>query len=246
MNIDYSELEKGFAEELEKQRMEKHAVLPLVPVISGLAAAAFGPPAIAQVGKTFFPEKHKRWSQSPGNPYSIAEGMRKGLSAIGTGTAAAFKTPGYFNQFSDKLPGIIDNIGKFAPLAMGAMMLPSLMGKGQGQQGGAGQPIVVNNYMGQKPNALTPQQGVHSLSDPIPKMSEFQEKKAGVISEALATAAKRRMANRVLDVVAPEEENLKQQKQTPEELEVITKYPEMAKLLEDEQNKAYLNRLLQH
>lgn len=245
MNIDYSELDRGFTEELEKQSIEKHAVLPLIPIAAGLAATALGPPAIAQIGKTFFPEAHKRWSQTPGNPYSIAEGMRKGVSTLGTGTAAAFKAPGYFNQAVDKIPGIIDNVGKFAPLAMGALMLPSLMGKGQGQQGGAGQPIVVNNYMGQRPNALTPQQGVHSLSDPLPKMGEFQEKKADIITKALADAAKRRMANKVLDVVTPEDEEV-QAKQSPEELEVVTKYPEMAKMLEDEQNKAYLSRLLQH
>lgn len=244
MNIDYSELERGFATELEKQSIEKHAVLPLIPIAAGMAATAFGPPAIAQIGKTFFPEKHKHWSQEPGNPYSIAEGMRKGVSALGAGTAAAFKAPGYFNQAVDKIPGIIDNIGKFAPLAIGAMMLPSLMGKGQGQQGGAGQPIVVNNYMGQKPNILTPRQGVHSLSEPMPKMSEFQEKKADIITKALADAAKRRMANKVIDAVTTEEEV--EEKRSPEELEVVTKYPEMAKMLEDEQNKAYLNRLLQH
>jgi hypothetical protein len=78
----------------------------------------------------------------------------------------------------------------------------------------------------------------------MPKMSEFQEKKANVITKALSDAAKRRMANKVLDVVTPEEEV--QEKRSPEELEVVTKYPELAKMLEDEQNKAYLGRLLQH
>ena len=89
---------------------------------------------------------------------------------------------------------------------------------------------------------LTPQQGVHSLSSP--KVAQILEKRSDVITKALSDAAKRRMANKVLDVVTPEEGT--EEKRSPEELEVVTKYPELAKMLEDEQNKAYLNRLLQH
>jgi hypothetical protein len=73
-------------------------------------------------------------------------------------------------------------------------------------------------------------------------MGSLNPKLADVISKALADAAKRRMANKVLDVVTPEDKAVEEK---PEELEITTKYPEMAKLLEDEHNKAYLQRLLQ-
>lgn len=243
MNIAWDQLELGMSEELENRRLQKEAVLPVVAL--GLGAAAFGPPTVAQIGKTFFPESHRRWSQTPNNPYSVAEMMRKGLVGATAVGSEALKAPARINSLVDKLPGVIDNIGKFAPLAMGAMILPSLMNRNQ-QQGAAGQPVVVNNYLGgQKPSMISPMQGVNSLTNPLPKMGEFLQKKADIISEALATAAKRRMANKVLDVVSPENiEPDEKESRNPEELEVITKYPQIAKMLQDEENKAYLNRLL--
>lgn len=228
MNIDYSELERGFAEEMQKAGGWNGFMNPLN---TGDGTGAWNKSKSAF--NTFTAPFRGTFNFGSG----ALQTAHKGLSVLADGPSA-------ISGAMNKLPGIIDNVGKFAPLAMGAMMLPSLMGKGQGQQGGAGQPIVVNNYMGQKPNILTPQQGVHSLSDPMPKMSEFQEKKADIITKALADAAKRRMANKVLDVVTPEEDI--EERRSPEELEVVTKYPEMAKMLEDEQNKAYLSRLLQH
>lgn len=238
MNIDYSELEKGFTAEMQKVGFWEEAD-------TGDGSGLWNKTkSLWNVGTTF-----------PRMAYNFTEGMVRGAPAAaqvayGAAQTAANAPQNVHNAVKGvhsiykSIPKVIDNIGKFAPLAIGAMMLPSLMGKGQGQQGGAGQPIVVNNYMGQKPNILTPRQGVHSLSEPMPKMSEFQEKKADIITKALADAAKRRMANKVLDVVTPEEEF--EERRSPEELEVVTKYPEMAKMLEDEQNKAYLNRLLQH
>lgn len=242
MNIDYSELERGFSEEIQK-----HADY------TGQTGAPIDTTQNTQ------PDKWRGLKSLKDNFFSVPEGLKpvvnaakwvghkgkQGVSVAGDVSDAAGVVGDVYSgsrALVKALPSIVDNVGKFAPLAIGAMMLPSLMGKGQ--QGGAGQPVVVNNYMGQKPNILTPRQGVHSLSEPMPKMSEFQEKKADIITKALADAAKRRMANKVLDVVTPEEDV--EERRSPEELEVVTKYPEMAKMLEDEQNKAYLNRLLQH
>lgn len=242
MNIDYSELERGFSEEIQKHA--DYTGQTGAPIDTTQNTQPDKWRGLKELKDGFFdiPEKWKplanaaKWVGNKGKQTAgLAEDAYDAAGAVGdvySGTRTLVKA----------LPSIVDNVGKFAPLAIGAMMLPSLMGKGQ--QGGAGQPVVVNNYMGQKPNILTPRQGVHSLSAPMPKMSEFQEKKADIIIKALADAAKRRMANKVLDVVTPEEEA--EEKRSPEELEVVTKYPEMAKLLEDEQNKAYLNRLLQH
>jgi len=231
MNIDYSELERGFNEELKTLPVEKRAFWPALAGATALATTGV-PWLVSKIA----PETHKSWSENPNNTlYNMGTATNNATKAVDTGLAG-------FNKLVNEAPNIIDNIGKFAPLAMGALMLPSLMNKGQGQQGGNGQPVVVNNYMGQKPNVLTPQQGVNSLSNP--KIAKLLDKKADMITEALTAAAKRRIANRVLDVVSPEEKNEVQQ--SPEELEIVTKYPEMAKLLEDEENKAYLGRLLQH
>jgi hypothetical protein len=245
MNIDYSELERGFAEEMQKLAVQ--AGIPDRQTRAPINIPQDTQPdkwrGLKQVRDGFLADlKPKidavKWvGRKAKQTWGLAEDAYDAAGVVGDTYSGA-------RSLVKAMPGIVDNIGKFAPLAMGAMILPSLMGKGQGQQGGAGQPVVVNNYMGQKPNILTPRQGVHSLSEPMPKMSEFQEKKANVITKALSDAAKRRMANKVLDVVTPEEEV--QEKRSPEELEVVTKYPELAKMLEDEQNKAYLGRLLQH
>jgi hypothetical protein len=237
MNIDYSELERGFTEEMQKEGFWNAAD-------TGDGSGLWNKVKGAWNATTTFPRM----------AYNTLEGGIRAAPVVAKGVYSAAQTAAdapknVFNaaqgayDIYKSIPEAMDNIGKFAPLAIGAMMLPSLMGKGQGQQGGAGQPIVVNNYMGQKPNILTPQQGVNSLSSY--KSASLSEKKADVITKALTDAAKRRMANHVLDVVSPEEAEVQAQ-QSPEELEIVTKYPEMAKLLEDEENKAYLGRLLQH
>ena len=226
MNLDYSELERGFAEEMQKAGGWNGFMNPLN---TGDGTGNWN--KTKSVFNTLTAPFRGTFNFGSG----ALQAAHKGVSVLADG-------PGAITGFMNKLPGIIDNVGKVAPLAIGAMMLPSLMGKGQGQQGGGGQPVVVNNYMGQKPNMLTPQQGVHSLSNP--KVAQLLEKRSDVITKALSDAAKRRMANKVLDVVTPEQET--EEKRSPEELEVVTKYPELAKMLEDEQNKAYLGRLLQH
>ena len=239
MNIDWSELNNGISEELHDSSIEKKAFLP---VLAGAAALAAGAPTVAAIGKKFFPKAHASASQNPYNPYSYAELARKGIVGTAAVGKEVVKAPGRINYMLDSIPGVIDSIGKFAPLAIGGMMLPSLMNKGQ-QSGGGGQPVVVNNYMGQKPNMLTPRAGVNSLSDPLPKTAENMNKKADVVLKALTDAAKRRMANRVIDSVSHASVD-KEEKQ--KELEIVTKYPEMAKLLEDQENREYLNRLLEH
>jgi hypothetical protein len=70
-------------------------------------------------------------------------------------------------------------------------------------------------------------------------------KHAGLVSTALGNVVKNRMANQAVDSLlhtTPKEERLSQPPQ--EEIEIAVKNPEVLKLLENEQNKAYLNRLL--
>ena len=257
MNLDWDELVKGFEKEAEgmpsnnTQNNTASTAAPTTNTNTAAPASGNSTPMSTQFGQGLKAGVGKGLSSFP--PLGVATlGANLGTSAaqsqpfdaikqtgklaLRTG-GALMKAPGVINNFLDKVPGWIDNIGTVAPLAIGALAMSGMNRGGQG--GGAGQPVVVNNYMGQKPNMLSPQSGVHSLAD---KMGSLNPKLADVISKALADAAKRRMANKVLDVVTPEDKAVEEK---PEELEITTKYPEMAKLLEDEHNKAYLQRLLQ-
>ena len=228
MKLDFKELERGIQDELEKKAF--------LPLLAGAATAAAAAPLIVpQVTSKIAPETHKKWSEDPNNLLYGAG------TAVNTGLKTAGGLISGFNKLVNAAPKIIDTIGTYAPLAMGAMLLPNLAG---GSQGGVGQPVVVNNYMGQRPNALNPQSGVNTLQESFGKAGEALDKKAEGVAEALVSAAKRRMANKVLDTVATPEKHPEEKSQ--EELEIVTKYPEMAKLLENEQNRAYLNRLLAH
>lgn len=246
MNIDWNELNKGFTEELGKtanwdgylSTWDSSKDTGLTKGLKETANFVFTFPRMA----------FNFGSAVAQNIKPIVGTASAGANALGSLPAAVGKSISGAYDLYQKLPTIMDNVGRFAPLAMGALILPSLMNKNRQQQGAPGQPVVVNNYLGgQRPNILSARQGVNSLTDPLPKMGEFNQKKADVITEALATAAKRRMANKVLDIVSPEDlEGKAKEKQHPDEIEVVTKYPEIAKLLEDKENKAYLDRLIQN
>jgi hypothetical protein len=226
MNIDWNELDKGISEEMQKQAWNGFVDTKLD----------------TGDGKGFWNNAKKGinfLTAVPSATFNLTSGA---LQTAYGGARLLADGPGAVSRLINKqIPTLIDNVGKFAPLAMGALAIPALMKrKRQGGSGNSDQPIVVNNYLGRKPTMLDPQSGVNSLS--TPKMASLADKQADAVIKILADAAKRRMANKVLDTVAtskPEEE-----KKSDKELEVVTKYPEVAKLLEDEQNRAYLNRLL--
>ena len=72
-----------------------------------------------------------------------------------------------------------------------------------------------------------------------------QIKQANIVVDSLANAVRSRMANKVIDkVVAPSSQEERPSERSEKEIELTSKYPEMSKLLEDKQNKAYLERLL--
>lgn len=245
MKLDFNELEKGICEELHNSSLAKTAFWPLV--IGAGAATAAGVTGVPWLTNKIAPDLHKKWSENPKNVlYATGAALNKGVNAVGSVAAnvnqVANAAPGILQQIKEYIPKITDTVGTVAPLALGAMVIPSLMGQRQQSSTGTN-PVVINNYMGQKPNMLSPHGGVQTIQDAFGKTGEAHVKTADVISKAIADAAKRRMANRVLDVVSPEAQP---QEKSKEEIEIVTKYPEMAKLLEDEQNRAYLNRLLAH
>jgi hypothetical protein len=231
MKIDWEELNKGFASSFEKKAWDGYWEQPSGPIMSTLTAVP-------------------RWAWNTG--VATAKAAPAMVGAYSGAANAAANLPQAVEKGIGFLKDLPDTVGKYAPLAMGAI---ALMGRGgnkqnnpqpnQGNYYGGPQPIVIHNHM---PGATQPmpgmlnydKTGVGSLS----KMSESNEKIAGIVSKALADAAKRRMANTAIDAAVGATPEKPSSATAEKELEIVTKYPEMAKLLEDEQNKAYLQRLV--
>jgi len=150
------------------------------------------------------------------------------------------------DAYNNSLPGQaqagLDNLGNIAssiaPLGLAAMMSGGMGGGGGGQQG-----QTVNNYYGNQGSRPTifnqSKASVGSLSSPSIKTSGLVDTVAGVV--------RNRAINNLIDKSVASED---QAEGTPEaaekEVEITSKYPEMSKLLEDEQNKAYLQKLLKN
>jgi hypothetical protein len=144
-------------------------------------------------------------------------------------------------------------------LLLGGLALNSLFGKKKerqfGSPQGGGQNININLGGGAAPGMFGYHRaGVTSLGAPTGLTSNYgmdnkfgmdMVKHAGLVSTALGNVVKNRMANQAVDSLlhtTPKEERPAQPSQ--EEIEIAVKNPEVLKLLENEQNKAYLNRLL--
>jgi hypothetical protein len=147
-------------------------------------------------------------------------------------------------------------------LGMGALTLGAnyLLGgnKKRRYAGGHGQAPVVNVNIGgggQNPGILNySRSGVQSLSSPVNLSSSYgmdnkygmdMVKHASGVTELLTKAVQQRAINKAIDKfqeasLFPQHENSPEE----EEIEITSKYPEVAKLLKDEQNKAYLDRIL--
>lgn len=145
-------------------------------------------------------------------------------------------------------------------LLLGGLALNSLFGKKKERQfgppQGGGQNININLGGGAAPGMFGYHRaGVTSLGAPTGLTSNYgmdnkfgmdMVKHAGLVSTALGNVVKNRMANQAVDsllhTTSKEERSSPQPSQ--EEIEIAVKNPEVLKLLENEQNKAYLNRLL--
>lgn len=151
-------------------------------------------------------------------------------------------TDTYNNSLPGQVQSGLDNLGNIAssiaPLGLAAMMGGGMMGGGTGPQG-----QTINNYygsQGSKPTIFNQSKAsVGSLSSPSIKTSGLVDTVAGVV--------RNRAINNLIDKSVASED---QAEGTPEaaekEVEITSKYPEMSKLLEDEQNKAYLQKLLKN
>jgi hypothetical protein len=145
-------------------------------------------------------------------------------------------------------------------LGTGALVLGAnyLLGgnKKRRYAGAHGQAPVINVNVGgggQNPGMLNySRSGVQSLGAPVNLSSSYgMDNKYGMdmvkhafdVTELLTKAVQQRAINKAIDKF---QEVPTQTESTPaeEEIEITSKYPEVAKLLKDEQNKAYLDRLL--
>ena len=130
--------------------------------------------------------------------------------------------------------------------ALGAFGLGKLLFGGKKKRrfngGGGNAPININiGGQGRLPGLLDYSGNVGSLSSPS-TLKYGSEKNAAII-DVLANATKNRVANQLIDkAIASKQPEVAEVKE--KELEIVSKYPEMAKLLEDEQNKAYLQKLM--
>jgi hypothetical protein len=149
-------------------------------------------------------------------------------------------TDTYNNSLPGQVQSGLDNLGNIAssiaPLGLAAMMGGGMMGGGGGQQG-----QTTNNYYGNQGSRPTifnqSKASVGSLSSPSIKISGLVDTVAGVV--------RNRAINNLIDKsVASEDQSEGTPEAAEKEVEITSKYPEMSKLLEDEQNKAYLQKLL--
>jgi hypothetical protein len=83
-----------------------------------------------------------------------------------------------------------------------------------------------------------------SFLDTFNKVGQLN-KKSDIVTDALARAAQMRIANKVIDSVSsPDKATPQPAPEEAKKIEIVSKYPEMAEMLKQEENKAYLEKLL--
>jgi hypothetical protein len=248
MHVDWSSLNAGVQEELDKQAGVGAGLLKALPGV--------------------------------GNVFSGGMALNSALHGdfVGAGINAVGAIPGVGNAVSLGAMGADllmpqswrGNINKAIKMPYrAAKAVASIPGKISGAISGAGHalgsmaPVLLSALSGgarKGPAAqLAPQrtsmlthglEGVHSLGSPRTVTAEYSEKLAGVM-DAISDAAKRRVANSVLNEVTnttPLGTALAAPQQTASDkakLELTSAHPEISQMLENPQTKAYLERLLQ-
>jgi hypothetical protein len=234
MNIDWKSLEEGVDSELQKSAAgpANRAVtavrrwLPkLKPSLPPVTAPSTGAASTGATG---------------GVRKAVSTGA--GLTAVGGGGLA-------INSAYDKASKAVDGIGGFLEGAKGLLPLglTALLGGGgaKGSAYGQGADNSLASMLGRKPNILDYNTSdVHTLSNPsigynMPKIGE----KRADITDLVAKAVQQRAINNVLDkVTTPTQENVSDSER--KKVELTSEHPEIANLLKDEHNKAYLEKLL--
>jgi hypothetical protein len=201
--------------------------------------------------KGYSEELHKQAEVPKLNNYASAGADTSG-NFIGAAGNAAASTGGYaldkgldaIGYIGGKIKDRVLNsdLGK-AAIPIGGALLANSLG-GLPGTGGAPQPVqpqsVNVNFQlpGQKPAFFNNNNNtVGSLINPT-----FN--KQADVAELLNRTIQARIANSVIDKVVDGSKDNKKPHTHQKEIEITSKYPEMSKILENKENKAYLERLL--
>lgn len=251
MKLDLAELDKGISVELEKSAW---AIPAAAKAVGGRLLKAL--PGIGNVisgGAALHSASQGDWAGAGLNAIGAIPGIGNvaQLGAMGADMLmpdswrqnfnSAVTAPYKMYQAAKAVPGQVANFAKSVAPAAGAMLMSGL-------NKSPVQPTATqsNNV------ALTHNtSGVNSLGAPKMAMFGLRDKLAGGVMEALTDAAKRRVANSVLNeftTTNPLGMDLPAQAQKQQEakkLELVSAHPEIAQMIENPQTKAYLERLLQ-
>jgi len=252
MKLDLTELNKGVVSELTKSAMQS------VGMPAGIATNA-GSTAAKTVAKTVASTAAKYAPVVGGlvhGGFAVNDAMNGDWTGAamnaGAGLAAGFgATPLAYgidaiNMGRGAVGGMVNNtmntVGKYAPIAMAG--LAALSGGGNKNQ----QQMGYNPYTGPRPRSIlnTTQMDPHSLGAPQmfeEKLAAYLQKKSGIV-DAFAGAAGRKAVDSVLSAAATPAVDQAAQHAKEKEVELTSKYPEIEHMLKNEQNKAYLEKLL--
>jgi hypothetical protein len=143
--------------------------------------------------------------------------------------------------------GVQNLVGKYALPALSIAALTALAsGKKKNAQpaAGAGAPVINihNNPGDRRQRLLSDNPDVGSLSSY--KYASFLSKKADMITDTLVNVAKNRVANNMLDKMVSKKPKDDSEKSKNKEVELVSKNPKIKKLLDNEENKQYLEKLI--
>lgn len=259
MKLDLTALNEGVENELSKSAMMSVGVPAAASTAATTAAKGAGGfmakklPIVGGLvhgGLAVNDAMHGDWTGAAMNagagiagliPHPAGTAAMWGLDAANT---ARNLVPAASNMLANKQQqGVMDTVGKYAPVAMAGMA--ALGGAGnkanamtQGYRPAGPRPMSVLNTGTMDP---------HSLAAPRmfeEKLAAYLQKKASIV-DAFAGAAGRKMVDNVLNTAIAPTDNPAEAHAKEKEIELTSKYPEIAEMLKNEQNKAYLEKLLQ-
>lgn len=223
MKLDWTNFEKGYLEELEKS-----AAMPVrrPAAVKPVPTHTRSPAPVAQPTQTTPP------------PKNIFGKVLGGAGVLGAGTGV-YKGYTGAKEVYDKAENALSDLGGLLPLG-----LTALLGGGKGRaQGAASVAPNLAELFGQKKNILN-----YDTMDPrsltAPAMGYGAPKVAEDITGLVAKSLQQRAVNSVIDRVLHKDESPASKPTQEHELELVSQHPQMKKLLEDEKNKAYLEKLL--
>lgn len=192
----------------------------------------------------FNDELNKLASSVPNASWWKKPWFKPAVKTVGYGGAAAGGI-GMLDSLKNSAGGTLEGLAGLLPVGLAAL---SGLAGGKNDMGKHSLPYFPQY---QKPSYLTPDPGtVSAISSPRAYASPI---KTSSMVGSFEDAVQRRIANSVLNRVtntdalgfAIDPSKKQQPAASPKELEIVAKYPELEDLLKDENNKAYLKKLLE-